>query len=89
MNGDVHLNLSEFGKALGMKNIRDSVYKLDVGRCVEKIYIPHPQSKTKKLEVSYINFRGAQALARASTKPMAKEWVNWMDGVTEQVSKTG
>ena len=64
--------------ALTIQNIRQNLEELTADGCVCKVYIPHPQSPKKKLEVLAVNELGMYSLIMRSNKPDAKAFQRWV-----------
>lgn len=67
---------SDVAKALGYANSRKAI--TDHCRCVTKRYIPHPQSPSKQIEVSFIPEADVYRLICHSKLPKAQEFEKWV-----------
>lgn len=67
---------SDVAKALGYTNSRKAI--TDHCRCVTKRYIPHPQSPSKQIEVSFIPEADVYRLICHSKLPKAQEFEKWV-----------
>ena len=67
---------SDVAKALGYTNSRKAI--TDHCRCVTKRYIPHPQSPSKQIEVSFIPEADVYRLICHSKLPKAQEFEQWV-----------
>lgn len=77
---------SDVAKALGYSNARDALSRHC--RCVVKHDIPHPQSKNKQIEVSFIPEADVYRLICHSKLPKAQEFEQWVfeDVIPEAVN---
>jgi prophage antirepressor-like protein len=64
--------------ALAIQNIRQNLEELTADGCVCKVYIPHPQSPKKNLQVLAVNELGVYSLIMRSNKPEAKAFQKWV-----------
>ncbi|WP_300977421.1 BRO family protein [Flavobacterium sp.] len=88
INGQPHFIGSDIAKALGYKNTTDAIKQHC--RYVVKSYIPHPQSKTKQLQVLVIPEGDLYRLIINSTLPSAQKFESWvMDEVLPTIRKKG
>lgn len=76
MNGEVYFYSTDAAKALGYANPHDAVIKHC--RWVAKCEVPHPQSKTKTLEVNVIPQGDIIRLAANSELPDAEKFESWI-----------
>jgi len=67
---------SDVAKALGYSNARDAINKHC--RCVAKRDVPHPQSKNKQIEMSFIPEADVYRLICHSKMPKAQEFEKWV-----------
>lgn len=67
---------SDVAKALGYSNARDAINKHC--RCVAKRDVPHPQSKNKQIEMSFIPEADVYRLICHSKLPKAQEFEKWV-----------
>jgi prophage antirepressor-like protein len=88
VNGEPHFVAYDIAKALGYIKPRNAIsshcrYALKQG-------IPHPQSKTKQLQVSVIPESDVYRLIMSSTLPSAQKFERWvMDEVLPSIRKKG
>jgi prophage antirepressor-like protein len=88
VNEKPHFIGSDIAKALGYKNTTKALK--DHCRYVTKSYIPHPQSKTKQLQVLVIPEGDLYRLIINSTLPSAQKFESWvMDEVLPTIRKKG
>jgi prophage antirepressor-like protein len=88
VNGKPHFVGADIAKALGYKNTTDAINQHC--RYVVKHYIPHPQSKTKQLQVLVIPEGDLYRLIINSTLPSAQKFESWvMDEVLPAIRKKG
>lgn len=88
VNGKPHFVASDIAKALGYTNSSKAVG--DHCRWVTKRYIPHPQSKTKTLEVNVIPEGDLYRLIANSELPNAQKFEAWIfDEVLPSIRKNG
>lgn len=88
VNGKPHFVASDIAKALGYTNSSKAVG--DHCRWVTKRYIPHPQSKTKTLEVNVIPEGDLYRLIANSELPNAQKFESWVfDEVLPSIRKNG
>ncbi|HBG7286100.1 Bro-N domain-containing protein [Clostridioides difficile] len=88
IDGKPYFVATDIAKALGYSNTRDAVKK----HCkwVAKCDIPHPQSKTKTLEVNVIPEGDMYRLITNSELPSAEKFESWVfDEVLPLIRKTG
>ena len=79
---------SDVAKALGYANPHDAIKKHC--RWVAKCEVPHPQSKTKILEVNIIPEGDIYRLVSHSELPSAERFESWVfDEVLPQIRQTG
>ncbi len=84
----VHFVAVDIAKSLGYTNPNKAIN--DHCRWVTKCYIPHPQSKTKTIEVNVIPEGDIYRLAANSELPGADEFESWIfDEVLPQINHTG
>lgn len=76
IEGKVYFVASDVAKALGYSNDRDAISRHC--RWVVKHDIPHPQSKTKTLEVNVIPHGDVVRLAAQSELPGADKFESWI-----------
>ena len=76
MDGKPYFVASDVAKALGYTNTSKAIN--DHCRWVTKRYIPHPQSKTKTLEVNVIPQGDIVRLASHSELPGAEKFESWI-----------
>lgn len=89
INGKEYFCASDVCKILDIQNGRDVVASLENG-CVVKNDIPHPQSKNKTLQVSFVNEAGLYEIIFKSIKPEARLFRKWIfEEVLPQIRKTG
>lgn len=88
IDGQVYFVASDVAKALGYSNDRDAISRHC--RWVVKHDIPHPQSKTKTLEVNVIPKGDVVRLAAQSELPGAEKFEGWIfDEVIPSVLDNG
>lgn len=88
INNKIHFVAVDIAKALGYKNTNDAISKHC--RWVAKCEVPHPQSKTKAIEVNAIPEGDIFRLAANSELPGAEEFESWIfDEVLPQINHTG
>lgn len=88
IDGTVYFIASDVAKALGYVNDRDAISRHC--RWVVKHDIPHPQSKTKTLEVNVIPKGDVVRLAAQSELPGAEKFESWIfDEVIPSVLDNG
>lgn len=88
IEGKVYFVASDVAKALGYTNTSKAIS--DHCRWVTKRYIPHPQSKTKDLEVNVIPQGDIMRLAANSELPGAEKFESWIfDEVVPSVLNHG
>lgn len=88
VSGKPHFVASDIAKALGYKNDRDAISRHC--RWVVKYDIPHPQSKTKTLEVNVIPEGDLYRLIANSELPNAQKFEAWIfDEVLPSIRKNG
>ncbi|MFK5891358.1 MAG: BRO family protein [Flavobacteriaceae bacterium] len=88
VDGEPYFVGSDLTKALAYKNSRKALK--DHCRYVTKRYIPHPQSKTKNLQVLVIPESDVYRLIIGSTLPKAQEFERWlMEDVLPSLRKKG
>lgn len=88
VNGKPYVVASDVAKALGYKRPNDAISQ----HCkyTVKHRIPHPQNKTKTLEVNIIPEGDVYRLIIKSKLPSAQKFEEWvMDEVLPQIRKTG
>ncbi|HBG7355538.1 TPA: toxin Bro [Clostridioides difficile] len=88
IDGKTYFVATDIAKSLGYSNTRDAVKK----HCkwVAKCDIPHPQSKTKTLEVNVIPEGDMYRLITNSELPSAEKFESWVfDEVLPSIRKTG
>jgi len=79
---------SDMAKALDYTNPRKAI--LDHCRCVTKCDIPHPQSKDKTIEMSFIPESDVYRLIVQSKLPSADKFERWIfDDVLPTIRQTG
>ena len=84
----VHFVATDIAKPLGYTNPNKAIN--DHCRWVTKCYIPHPQSKTKTIEVNVIPEGDIYRLVANSELPGADEFESWIfDEVLPQINHTG
>ncbi|MCM1507404.1 MAG: hypothetical protein NC177_09770 [Ruminococcus flavefaciens] len=77
-------------KALGYKNTRDAIAKHCKSRGGAKCDVPHPQSPTKQIEMTFINEPNLYRLATQSKLEGAERFENWVfEEVLPTIRKTG
>lgn len=78
---------ADIAKALGYSNVRDALAKHC--RCVAKRDVPHPQSNSKQIEMSFIPESDVYRLICHSKLPSAMEFEKWVfeDVVPKAVDK--
>ena len=88
VDGKIYFVANDIAKALGYTN--PSKATNDHCRWVTKRYIPHPQSKTKTLEVNIIPEGDVYRLVTHSELPAAEKFESWVfDEVLPTLRKTG
>lgn len=88
VDGKPYFVASDIAKALGYTNSRKAIK--DHCRWVTKRYIPHPQSKSKTLEVNIIPEGDIYRLISNSELPEAEKFESWVfDEVLPAIRKTG
>lgn len=88
INGKPYFVATDIAKALGYVNPNDAVKKHC--RWVAKCEVPHPQSKTKTLEVNVIPEGDMYRLITNSELPSAENFESWIfDEVLPQIRQTG
>lgn len=88
IDGKPYFVANDLAKVLGYKNIVDAINRHC--RWVVKHDIPHPQSKTKTLEVNVIPEGDMYRLISNSELPNAEKFESWVfDEVLPQLRKTG
>jgi len=88
ISGKPYFVASDVARALGYVNERDAIIRHC--RCVVKHDIPHPQSKTKTLEVNVIPQGDIVRLAAHSELPGAEKFESWIyDEVVPSVLNHG
>lgn len=88
INGKIHFVAVDIARALGYKNTNDAILKHC--RWVAKCEVPHPQSKTKVIEVNAIPEGDIYRLVANSELPGAQEFESWIfDKVLPQINHTG
>lgn len=88
VNGKPYVVASDVAKALGYKRPNDAISQ----HCkyTVKYRIPHPQNKTKTLEVNIIPEGDVYRLIIKSKLPSAQKFEEWvMDKVLPEIRKTG
>ena len=79
---------ADVAKALGYTNPRDAIARHC--RCVMKRDVPHPQNKTKMIEMSFISEGDVYRLIAHSKLPAAQEFEHWLfDGVVPSIRQHG
>lgn len=66
----------DVAKALGYKNMRDAIARHC--RCVVKYDLPHPQSPSKTMEMSFITEGDVYRLAFGSKLTAAERFTDWV-----------
>lgn len=88
INGKIHFCGSDVAKALGYSNPRDAILKHC--RYVAKCDTPHPQSKGKTIEMSFIPEGDVYRLIVSSKLPTAQKFESWVfDEVLPSIRHTG
>lgn len=88
INGEPYFVARDVAKALGYKDPTNAIKQHC--RWVVKHHIPHPQSKTKTLEVNIIPEGDLYRLVAHSELPNAEKFESWVfDEVIPQIRKTG
>lgn len=87
-NGNIEFCGSDVAKALGYSNPSKALN--DHCRYVTKRYIPHPQSKNKTIEMTFIPDGDVYRLITHSKLPSAKKFESWVyDEILPTMRKTG
>lgn len=76
VDGDIRFYATDIAKALGYANPHDAIIKHC--RWVAKCEVPHPQSKTKTMEVNVIPHGDIIRLATSSELPGAEKFESWI-----------
>lgn len=88
INGKPYFFATDVAKALGYSNPHDAISKHC--RWVAKCEVPHPQSKTKTLEVNVIPEGDLYRLVGNSELPNAQKFESWIfDEVLPSIRKNG
>ena len=88
IDGVIHFCGSDVAKALGYSNANKAVN--DHCRCITKWNTPHPQSKNKTIEMSYISEGDVYRLIASSKLPSAQKFESWVfDEVLPSIRKSG
>ena len=88
VDGKPYFVASDVAKALGYKNDRDAINRHC--RWVVKHDIPHPQSKTKTIEINIIPEGDLYRLVAGSELPNAQKFESWIfDDVIPSIRKNG
>lgn len=79
---------ADVAKALGYKNMRDAIARHC--RCVVKYDLPHPQSPSKTMEMSFITEGDVYRLAFGSKLTAAERFTDWVaDEILPTIRKHG
>lgn len=88
INGKIYFVAVDIAKALGYKDTTNAIKQHC--RWVVKCHLPHPQSKTKAIEVNAIPEGDIFRLVANSELPGAEEFESWIfDEVLPQINHTG
>lgn len=88
VDGKTHFFATDIAKALGYVNPHDAIIKHC--RCIAKCEVPHPQSKTKTLEVNVIPEGDLYRLIANSKLPNAQQFEAWVfDEVLPSIRRHG
>lgn len=88
MDGKSYFCASDVAKILGYSNIPDAINRHC--RCIVKHDIPHPQSKKKTIEMSFISEGDVYRLTASSKLPSAEKFESWIfDEVLPTIRETG
>ena len=88
VDGEIYFFATDIAKALGYSNPHDAILKHC--RWVAKREVPHPQSKTKIMEVNVIPEGDLYRLIGHSELPNAQKFESWVfDEVLPSIRKTG
>jgi len=88
-DGDVWFVAADICKILDLSDASKSVSRIN-DRWATKVRIPHPQSKTKTLEVNAVNEPGLYKLVFRSNKDEAEQFTDWIaEEVLPSIRKHG
>lgn len=88
IRGKMHFMATDVAKALGYANPHDAIIKHCKG--VAKCEVPHPQSKTKTMEVNVVPEGDLYRLVANSQLPSAERFESWIfDEVIPSIRKHG
>lgn len=88
-DGDAWFVATDICKILEIGNSSDAVRRINNG-WVDKIEIPHPQSKTKKIKVNAVTEPGLYKLVFRSNKDEAEQFTDWIaEEVLPSIRKHG
>lgn len=86
IDGEWWAVLKDVANTLSIVNSKDLKSRLDI-EWVGFTYLPHPQSKTKKLKVTIVNELGIYDCVIRSNKPEAKEFKKWIYSLLKELRK--
>lgn len=87
-NGKIEFCGKDIAEALGYSNVNDAIIRHC--RCIVKHDVPHPQSKDKNIEMSFISEGDIYRLISHSKLPSAEKFESWVfDEVLPTIRKTG
>jgi len=88
-DGEIWFVVADICKILEIGNPSDVVRRIN-NRWVDKIKIPHPQSKTKNIKVNAVTEPGLYKLVFRSRKEEAEKFTDWIaEEVLPSIRKTG
>lgn len=89
INGEPNFVAKDICDILELSSVTKSLERVK-DRWVNKIQVPHPQSKTKKIEVNAVTEPGLYKLVFRSNKNFADKFSNWVaEEVNPSIRKTG
>jgi len=88
-DGEIWFVAADICKILEIGNSSDAVRRIN-NRWVDKIEVPHPQSKTKNIKVNAVTEPGLYKLVFRSNKDEAERFTDWIaEEVLPSIRKTG